>query len=82
MISGEKILVSGASGLVGLQLAGFLAQENEVWGLARYSTGEERGLNTYAGAALDAARSVFGEYMNRFGIEAETWNQPGGPKAC
>ena len=50
MISGEKILVTGASGLVGLQLARYLARENEVWGLARYSRAEDRGLNTYAGA--------------------------------
>lgn len=54
MISGEKILVTGASGLVGLQLAGFLARENEVWGLARYSSAGERGLNTYAGAGEQA----------------------------
>lgn len=50
MISGEKILVTGASGLVGLQLAGYLARHNEVWGLARYVGAEERGLNSYAGA--------------------------------
>lgn len=54
MISGEKILVTGASGLVGLQLAGFLARENEVWGLARYASAGERGLNTYAGAGEQA----------------------------
>lgn len=50
MISGEKILVTGASGLVGMQLAGYLARENEVWGLARYASAGDRGLNTYAGA--------------------------------
>ena len=48
MISGEKILVTGASGLVGLQLARYLARENEVWGLARYSRAVDRGLNAFA----------------------------------
>lgn len=36
MISGEKILVTGVSGSVGEPLATFLAQENEVWGVARF----------------------------------------------
>ncbi|MET0145192.1 MAG: NAD(P)-dependent oxidoreductase [Ilumatobacteraceae bacterium] len=36
MISGEKILVTGVSGLVGLPIARYLAEHNEVWGLARF----------------------------------------------
>ena len=37
MISGEKILVTGASGSIGLPLALHLAGDNEVWGLARFA---------------------------------------------
>jgi UDP-glucuronate 4-epimerase len=37
MLSGEKILITGASGSVGAELGGFLAKTNEVWGLARYA---------------------------------------------
>ena len=41
MISGEKILLTGASGQVGLKLGEFLARNNEVWGLARFGGGAE-----------------------------------------
>jgi nucleoside-diphosphate-sugar epimerase len=37
LLSGEKILVTGVSGTATLPLAEFLAGENEVWGLARFS---------------------------------------------
>jgi nucleoside-diphosphate-sugar epimerase len=37
MISGEKILVTGASGTIGRRLATFLAGENDVWGVARFA---------------------------------------------
>ncbi|MDA8044645.1 MAG: NAD(P)-dependent oxidoreductase [Actinomycetota bacterium] len=37
MLSGEKILVTGAAGQIGLPLATHLATGNEVWGLARFS---------------------------------------------
>jgi len=37
MISGEKILITGVTGIVGRPLATHLAQENEVWGLARFA---------------------------------------------
>lgn len=42
MISGEKILVTGVSGLVGLPIAGYLAGHNEVWGLARFDLVRDR----------------------------------------
>ena len=55
MLSGEKILVTGASGLVGLQVARFLAAENEVWGLARFANAEQRAgaMNSTAGSRDD-----------------------------
>jgi nucleoside-diphosphate-sugar epimerase len=37
MLSGEKILVTGAAGGIGFPLAEYLAKENEVWALARFS---------------------------------------------
>jgi nucleoside-diphosphate-sugar epimerase len=37
MLSGEKILLTGGSGAVGRELGRFLAKDNEVWALARYT---------------------------------------------
>ena len=42
MITGEKILITGVSGLVGLPLARYLVERNEVWGLARFGLTDER----------------------------------------
>ena len=67
MISDEKILITGVSGVVAQPLARFLARDNEVWGVARFAdpvahgteawhplaTGEARGLATRA--ALEEA---------------------------
>jgi nucleoside-diphosphate-sugar epimerase len=36
MISGEKILITGAAGLGPFPIARRLAKDNEVWGLARF----------------------------------------------
>ena len=37
MISGEKILITGVTGVVARPLAEFLAKNNEVWGVARFA---------------------------------------------
>jgi len=42
MLSGHKILVTGVTGMAPLPVAEFLAAENEVWGLARFSDPEKR----------------------------------------
>ncbi len=42
MLSGEKILITGITGMAPLPIAEFLAKENEVWGLARFSDPEKR----------------------------------------
>lgn len=68
MIKDEKILVTGASGLVGLQLAEYLAGENEVWGLARFVDPKDRpAFNTYAvdRSAVEAAgiKTVRGDML-------------------
>jgi len=36
MLSGEKILITGASGAVGFPIATELARHNEVWAIARF----------------------------------------------
>ena len=50
MLSGEKIIITGASGLVGMQLARELAKANEVWGVSRYLDAADRGdaINAWA----------------------------------
>jgi len=42
MLSGEKILITGGSGLVGRELARPLAKDNEVWCVARYAEKADR----------------------------------------
>lgn len=37
MLSGEKILVTGVTGMAPLPIAEYLARDNEVWGTARFS---------------------------------------------
>jgi nucleoside-diphosphate-sugar epimerase len=38
VLSGQKIVVTGAAGGIGLPLTEYLATDNEVWGLARFSS--------------------------------------------
>ncbi len=42
MLSGEKILVTGAAGQIAFPIARELRADNEVWGLARFSKPEDR----------------------------------------
>ncbi|MHB8463629.1 MAG: NAD-dependent epimerase/dehydratase family protein [Acidimicrobiales bacterium] len=58
MISGEKILVTGASAEVALPLVRFLSTRNEVWGAARFADPNTRQKVEAAGArpvAIDVA---------------------------
>ncbi len=43
MLSGEKILITGANGVVGLPIASELAKNNEVWAIARFGAGAQSG---------------------------------------
>lgn len=61
MLCGEKILMTGASGVVGLPIASELAKHNEVWAIARFSSGAD------APAALNAS-SVPREVLEARGI--------------
>src|SRR4051794_28049128 len=42
MLSDEKILITGVSGQIALPMARFLARDNDVWGLARFSQPQSR----------------------------------------
>jgi nucleoside-diphosphate-sugar epimerase len=48
VLSGQKILITGAAGGIGLPLTEYLARDNEVWALARFS----------AAGALDRVKAV------------------------
>src|SRR4030095_6309411 len=49
-LSGKRVLVTGASGLVALPVAVELAKSNEVYAVARYSDPEQKRLIEAAGA--------------------------------
>jgi nucleoside-diphosphate-sugar epimerase len=51
-LSGERILITGATGLVGAPLTMYLAQRNEVFGLARFSDQSMQATLRAAGAQL------------------------------
>ena len=42
MLADEKVLVTGPAGQIGFPLARYLAADNEVWGIARFSDPESR----------------------------------------
>ena len=42
MLSDKKILVTGVTGQIGFPLARFLAEKNEVWGVARFTNEQNR----------------------------------------
>ena len=43
VLSGEKILITGPAGQIAFPLARYLAADNEVWGIARFSDADEPG---------------------------------------
>ncbi|GAA1267786.1 NAD(P)-dependent oxidoreductase [Pseudonocardia aurantiaca] len=55
MITGKKILVTGASGSVGRPIATALAADNQVWGLARYTDPDAKDRLETAGVRTIAA---------------------------
>src|SRR3546814_482280 len=69
MISGEKILITGVTGMVATPLAHFLAQENEVWGIARFADPNSRLPYEAAGIktrAIDIGAGDFSDLPNDF----------------
>ena len=47
MLSDKKILITGVTGQIGFPLARFLAEKNEVWGVARFTDEQNKPLNYY-----------------------------------
>jgi UDP-glucuronate 4-epimerase len=66
MITGEKILVTGVTGIVGQHLATFLAKNNEVWGVARFSQSANRDAEAFNPLASPAKRA----FADRSDLEA------------
>ncbi len=50
MIEGEKILISGVSGMVAQPIARHLARNNDVWGIARFRQPDGRQIENYSPA--------------------------------
>ena len=67
MISGERILVTGVTGTIGRELAMYLAADNEVWGVARFSAPADRAAERYQAVA---SRSPDQEPSTREELEA------------
>lgn len=68
-LSGEKILVTGAAGQIGLPMARFLAGENEVWGAARFRADGSQARLAAAGVKpirLDLAAGDYGDLPEDF----------------
>jgi nucleoside-diphosphate-sugar epimerase len=42
VLSGEKVLITGPAGQIGIPLARYLARDNDVWGIARFGDAETR----------------------------------------
>ena len=69
MISGEKILITGVSGMVGEPLAHYLARDNEVWGVARFTDPQLRRSFDDAGIitrAIDVGSGDFSQLPTDF----------------
>lgn len=62
MLNGEKILITGPAGQIALPMARFLARDNEVWGIARFSGAGSREAVEAVGVKtvnVDLANGVF-----------------------
>lgn len=64
MLTGRRILVTGASGQVGYHVAKHLAQHNEVWGLARFSKPKSREELEAAGVKAVVCDYTTGDFSN------------------
>jgi len=59
VISGERILVTGASGTIGTALALHLAAENDVWGIARFADAVTRDKEHFSAVATPPPTRAF-----------------------
>src|ERR1019366_2824329 len=58
MLSGEKILITGVSGQIAGPLARYLAQDNEVWGIARFRPPEAGVIRQVVAEAPDPRQTL------------------------
>jgi nucleoside-diphosphate-sugar epimerase len=58
LISDEKILITGVTGIVGQPLATYLAKENEVWGVARFADTVDRKKEEFHASATPPTRAL------------------------
>ncbi|MGE2715361.1 NAD-dependent epimerase/dehydratase family protein [Mycolicibacterium litorale] len=80
MLTGEKVLVTGATGKIGFPLARALAATNEVWGAARLRTSADRDRLAGAGIrpfALDMSSGDFTGLPDDFGYVFHAAVDPG-----
>jgi UDP-glucuronate 4-epimerase len=69
MLSGRKILVTGANGQAAAPIAAYLARENEVWGVARYADAAAREASVARGVrpcSVDLAGADFSALPDDF----------------
>jgi len=88
MTDGKKILVTGASGIIGAPIALQLARNNEVWGVARFSRPYRKKLLEDAGVRTiqkDLLKESIEDIPDEFDIivnEAVFWNCEEEPEAA
>ncbi len=58
MLSGERILVTGASGTIGHLLATHLAADNDVWGIARFASDTDHEKEVYDQSVTPERRAL------------------------
>src|SRR5438067_4363375 len=69
MLRGEKVLVTGPAGQIAFPLVQQLADDNEVWGVARFGNGASRARVDALGVttrAIDIAAGDFGDLPDDF----------------
>lgn len=69
MLSGEKILITGPAGQIAFPMAEYLARDNEVWGIARFSEPGSRERVEAVGVTtrvVDLATGDFGDLPDDF----------------
>jgi nucleoside-diphosphate-sugar epimerase len=62
VLSGEKILITGPAGQIALPLARYLAADNEVWGIARFSGPDDRARVDALGVTTVACDIATGDF--------------------
>jgi nucleoside-diphosphate-sugar epimerase len=75
MLSGEKILMTGANGVVGLPIATALAKSNEVWAIARFGEGAPAASAMNASSAPREALEAKGITTRRIDLAAPDFSE-------